>query len=537
MLKATIFCILFSFAYGSTAQESSPASPSPTPAPAKITAKLLEEYFRAGNYQAVATYGPSFRGPKRLKAKANYFTGLALNRLGQFQEAPRYLSKAILAKVEYKDAYFELGQSYYANNEMQKSARAFLESIKQKFNVPTSMYYIAHIAQILEKWKTAKKYYKKITKDKTADPKIRQISRFQLGEVFLSYVQEKKEDQQRTYVKKFVLPQFEKAIDIDPRSGLAREILKRKGEVEKQFGLNPSFLVNGAASPTKFNASFSQKFKYDSNITYTNELPTQQGTLKDSFITNSTFTTSYNYVYDQKYVITPSLNITNTDHNDDVNSSVYQNDNYAITGSAKIDKPYTFDKKPGSYGYTFSYLYSARDRLSQQEKIFAGRTLTHAFSYSIPYFKLGPTTLSLSHANFSAYQETLDSTTNTLSLTQIMLFPNLTMLIFFASHSDISVEDSSNSTASTVFRADYLFLNLLATYTFQVGLGYTLTDTKEQSDSRGTEVTLAPSLKVTKKINNNTSFSLNYAYTDKTSESESFAYEKNVTTFEFRYKF
>lgn len=532
MLRALLVLLFISHPTAWTQEAAPPAAAKKI----RVTSKLLEKYFQAGDYQSVATYGPLYRGKKKFKAKANYYTGLALNRLGQFQDAPKYLSKAILAKVEYKDAYFELGQAYYANNEMQKSARAFLESVKTKFKVPTSMYYIAHISQILEKWKTAKKFYKKIVKDKTADPKIRQISRFQLGEVYLSYVREKK-DELRNYVRKFILPQFEKAIDIDPRSALAREILKRKTEVEKQYGLNPKYLVNGAASPGKFSASFSQKFKYDSNITYTNELPTQQGTLKDSFITNSSFNSSYNHVFDQKLIVTPSLSITNTEHNDDVNATVYQNDAYTITGSAKVERPYTFDKKPGSYSYTLSYLYSARDRLSQQEKIFAGRTLTHSFSFTLPYLKKGPTTFGLSHANFSAYQESLNSTTNTLSLTQIMLFPNLTMLILFGSYSDITVEDTSNSTASTVLRADYLFLNLLATYTFQVGLGYTLTDTKEQAETRGTEKTLAPSFKVTKKINAHTSFALNYAYTDKTSESESFAYEKNVTTFEFRYKF
>lgn len=503
----------------------------------EVTVELIENYFKTGDYQNVIQYSQNFKGRKSQQAKINYYTGLAHNRLGQFAEAPKYLSKAILQKVEFKDAYFELGQSYYANNDMQKAARAFYESVKIKFNIPTSQYYIAHIAQILEKWKTAKKFYKKIIKDKTADIKIRQIARFQLGEVYLSYVNQKKKEEARRYVRKIVLPNFEKAIDVDARSPLAKEILKRKNEIEKQYGLNPKFLVNGAAAPQKIQASVSQKFKYDSNITYTNELPTQQGTLKDSFITNTSFNTSYNYVYDQKYVLTPSLSISNTDHNDDVNSTVYSNDTYSITGSVKAAKPYTMDKKPGSFSYNFSYLYTARDRLAQQEKIFTGRTMTHAFSVTIPYLKQGPTTLGYSMANFTAYQDTLDSVTNSLSLTQIMLFPNLTMLILFASYADAVVEDTSNSTASTILRADYLFLNLLATYTFQVGLGYTLTDTKEQSDARGTEKTLAPSFKVTKKVNKNTSFSLNYGYTKKDSLSDSFAFEKNVTTFEFKYKF
>lgn len=500
------------------------------------TSKDFERAFESQNYQLIIQQGEKYRGPKKKKAEVNYYVGLAHNRLGNFEEAPKYISKAILKKVKFKDAYFELGQAYYANNEMQKSARAFLESVKKDFKVPTSMYYIAHIAQILEKWKTAKKYYKKIVRRKDVDPKIKQIAQFQLGEVFLSCVKEKGKSQ-REYVRRNVLPKFEKAIDVNPASPLAKEIFKRKEEVAKQNGLNPDYLVNGAKSPKGFSASFSQKYKYDSNITLTNELPFQQGTLQDSYINNTTASFNYNYVYDQKYILGSSASISNTEHNDDVNQAVYQNDAYSLTGSLSAKKPLTFRGKPTNIGYTFSYTYTGRDREGSGNKIFAGRTLSHSLSYTLPYFKFGPTTFGLSRSSFNAWEASLFNSTTTFSLTQIGIFPNYTMLILFASHSDTAVEDDNNSTATTVFNANYLFLKLLATYTFQVGLSYTLTDTKAQTATRGTEKTISPSIKATKKINKNISFALNFAYTDKSSLDSAFAYTKNVTTFEFKYKF
>ena len=115
------------------------------------TAKDYARAFKNNNYQLIITQPQNFKIPRSQKAEINYYIGLAHSRLGNFEKAPAYISKSIIQKVKFKDVFFELGQAYYANNEMQKSARAFLESVQKKFKVPTSMYYIAHIAQILEK--------------------------------------------------------------------------------------------------------------------------------------------------------------------------------------------------------------------------------------------------------------------------------------------------------------------------------------------------------------------------------------------------
>ncbi|MGB0454931.1 MAG: tetratricopeptide repeat protein [Bacteriovoracaceae bacterium] len=497
----------------------------------------IEEAFKLGEHNKVVSLGEAFVGNRKDTGIANYYTGLSYNRLAQFSKAKLYLSKAVKAKVEFEDVYFELGQSFYADNDMEKSARAFYESVKRKFKVVSSKYYIAHISQILEKWKTAKKFYKRLLKEKEADDKIKQVARFQLGEVNLSFITDKNLEDARTQIKAHVLPHLEKSINVNPELPLAKVIDQRKKELMKKYALDPKFLSNGAPAPSKYTLSFSEKFKYDDNVTYSAELPTSTGTLKDSYIFNTTLTSGYNYIYDQKYVFNPNLTIDHTRHSDDVNATVFQNNGYSLTGGLSNTIPFKFKGRPGNFKYNYSYKYAARDRLQIKENKFSGRTQTHALSTSLPYFSKGPTTLSLSLADFNTYDPNLDSQTLSFSTTQIMIFPNMTMLILLFSYSDVAVEDTSNSTSSMTMRADYLILNRIPTYTFQVGCGYTMTDTKEQSDTRGTETTLAPSFKVSKKFNKKLSLSYKFDYSKKDSESESSAYTKNVSTFELKYNF
>ena len=98
------------------------------------------------------------------------------------------------------------------------------------------------------------------------------------------------------------------------------------------------------------------------------------------------------------------------EHNDDVNQAVFQNDAYSLTGSLGIKKPLTYKGKPTNIGYRFSYTYTGRDREGSGNKIFAGRTLSHSFSYTLPHFNFGPTTFSFSRSSFAAWEQSLFNT-------------------------------------------------------------------------------------------------------------------------------
>jgi hypothetical protein len=64
-----------------------------------------------------------------------------------------------------------------------------------------------------------------------------------------------------------------------------------------------------------------------------------------------------------------------------------------------------------------------------------------------------------------------------------------------------------------------------------------MTDTLEQKDTRGTEVSWNPSIDIAKDLTDKSKISFNYDYTKSTSDSPDYSYGKSVFTTEYRYSF
>lgn len=74
-------------------------------------------------------------------------------------------------------------------------------------------------------------------------------------------------------------------------------------------------------------------------------------------------------------------------------------------------------------------------------------------------------------------------------------------------------------------------------YTIDLALAITITDTKANKETRGTEVSLNPSVDLSKEINEKMKLSVNYDFSRNKSKHTDYDYKKHVFSTEFRYSF
>lgn len=493
--------------------------------------------FKLGAYQSMVEILEKYNAPANKLATKYYLMGVGYNRQQNYEKSALAFNQAVKFKSTAQDIWYEYGQAAYANNDMRLALAAFKKSAATNYKLSESLYYTAHISQILEDYQTSRDAYAKLITLSGVDPSLLQAARFQLGEVLLSMA-ESRDDASRL-VKTYVLPQFSQAKEIDGQSDLAQEIDNRIKEVRVRYGLDPNRLINGRILPEKrWEIDFNQEINYDNNITLATDVPTSQATQKESYIFDSTFNAKYLASFKNRYLFEPSLRINNKKHAESSEASVFQNDSYDLKVGGVFKFEHKVKDQPASFAIGLDHKYIARDRLQQKSKIFYARSTTLSFAETLRLNSYGDTTLRFKYKDYNAYTDSLNNTTMTLAADQIIILPDGTLFIAVVNADFISVEQERDSTNAYLFRVDHLRPNFISNFTLSAGLGITLLDTKEQSVTRGTEKTINPSFKLIKKLTNDLSMQITYDYTKNTSDDESrYAYTKHVTGLRFRIKF
>lgn len=507
---------------------------------------IYKSYITAQYQDALSKLDKLQPKDKNLLQTKFYWKGLCYSRLQKFPEAIKNFEEAYKAGNTAQDIDYEYGQALYAMNQLEKARGAFEKAADKNFKRPTSYYYVGHISQLLEEHNAAKAAYEKILKEKDAENSLVQFARFQIAEVLLAIAEnkeEKKENKEEmpVLVQKYVLPQFEKALQINPDSQNATDIKRRMDEIKKQYGLDPNFLANGRQlTPKPWEISLSQKVSYDNNVTQATDLPTVRATQKESYIFDTEVFAKYRFVHNRRHVTSPEIRFTRTKYGDQDNAEVYSNDSYSFAPALRFKDEHKLFGEMASLIFDIEYNYTIRDRLNRHSYVYYGGTWSESIGEKFKFFSFGETTLKLKLKQYSAYDQTLNSTTVNPSLTQMVFLPSLKHLLLVLIQSDFTtVEDDSQSADNHLFRLDYIvpeFYN--AFWSLQLSFALTLTDPKVGKETRGLEKTYNPGLKLTRNINQDFQVSASYDYTKKSSQDEtSYAYTKNVTAFELRYSF
>jgi tetratricopeptide (TPR) repeat protein len=510
----------------------------------KLEASTLKEFyihFKNGQYpKAIETLDKIELKDNSLSSKA-YLKGICFSKLQEFDQAIKEFEIAIKEKNSSNDLYYEFGQSLYAANELKKAREAFKTSADKGFNAPASLYYVAHISQILEEYDVSRETYAKVIKLKEADLKMKQISHFQLAETLLSIAREKSTtpDDLNRRVDKFILPMMQKAFNLDKSSVVATDINQRLAELMQEFNLDPNMLINGRRiTPKRYTLSFSQKMKYDDNISLTNEENNIQQSKKESYIFDTEVFGKYDFIVKKRFVISPEARINFTEHTDQSSPEVFQNDSLVINTNLKNKFEHKFKERPASFIFDIDYSRTSRDWRQTKSRDFYASAITYTLAESVSYFNFGDTTLKIKRKNYDGENTSISNHTTSLSLDQTVFLPTQHLLIGLLDMSFIdNYNNTSTNTDTYLLRFDYLIPEIFPQYTLGIALATTVTDTKAQKASRGTEVSYNPSLDLSKEITQRAKIGINYDFTKSKSKNATYSYSKNVLTTEFRYSF
>lgn len=494
--------------------------------------KQIDDAFKSGEFEKTKNLLNQLPKTNKNISRQYYYLGLIENRKENYKNGIKLLKKSLKYSKGFKDIYYELGQAYYAENDLINAVKAFKFSQKNNIKPEVSLYYQAHIYQILEKYKLSQDYYLKLAQIDNADINIKQVAQFQLGEVYLSMVNPE-EESVRDAVEEKVIPTMEQSILFAPNAQIVTEIRKRIEELKNQYKLDPNFMVNGRKSPDSQSYRFNQSLSYDNNVAYANELPTTVASLRDSFVFETGLNADYNYVMDYRYTLNFSLSFDYIEHSNDTNSEVFQNDTYSLTAATNFSFDFSLLNDPAVIQVGYAHAYSARDYEGIHEKKTSGNNPVMSASMQFKLFNFGNTNLNYSSSTLYAYDPSLNSDKTAYGLSQNFSLSPFNLIIFNYLRSSTIVEETSYNTDSNYFRIDYLMIEKIPSINIQYGVSANLQELVNDAD-RGTEVTLTASVKGTKKINNNLRYSVSYEYTDKSSENSDYTYDKEAVTFELR---
>lgn len=508
-----------------------------------IQASSLDEFyqhFKSGQYQkALSSLDKIQVDDSNISSKA-YLAGLSYSRLQEFDKAVAQFEIAIQKNNDSKDLQYEYGQALYAANELKKARAAFQASANKNFNKPASQYYIAHISQMLEEHEVAKNNYTAVIRDKQSEPKIKQVSYFQLGETLLSIARQtstNKEELSRR-VDKFILPMMALGLRNDKESDLAKEIKNRMNEIMLEFELDPNFLSNGRRiNPKRYNAYVAQRIKYDNNITLVNEVNNVQETKKSSMVFETEAYGKYDFILKKRFIVSPEARVIFIQHSNQSDFDVYQNDSFITTLSLKNKYEHKYKEQPASLLFDIDFSKTTKKWQTDKRENYSTST-TFSIGETFNPFTYGDTTIKLKRKIYKGENEDISNNTTSLTADQIFFLPNQHLIVgsFDASFID-NYNNTTTSSNSYTLRGDYIIPDIKPKYTLDVALALTLTDTLEQKSTRGMELLINPSFDVSYNLNRKSVISVNYDYTKSSSDDENYAYTKHIISTEYRYAF
>jgi hypothetical protein len=509
------------------------------------TSEEIERLYHKGAYgqtvQKIETYTQSNAGKSSeevlQKQKIGfYYGGLSSNKLQEYDKAVVYFEKAIRAGSQEKDLYFELGQAYFATQEMTKSRESFAHSVKNQYLVPASLYYMANISQTLEEYRDAMKIYRTLEKNPSD---VTQAASFQIAEILVAQLEKKKD--QKENVKKFIIPQLDKAYLASSDSSLAKEILARKQEILDKYDLDENRLRNGRKIDAKrYEVKFMQNNDYDTNVINQADLSTARSVHTDSLVLKQTLYAKYNFVVDRRFIFTPQIKGSLTHmatHRQQ--PSITNLDAFFVDGYFKNSYEHTALSAPAELFYELQHIYTERHQVYGVPYSFFSRFYSAALGEKLRLLPFGDTTFKIKQKRYFGISPDNFSNTTSFTLSQLVGLNGGNLLLFY-SNVDLLLNPYNPLYSQNIytFRVDLIHPQLFGKYFLDVAMNTIITNTMRQKSTRGIEKMLDPSISLSRKFFNYFEIIAKYEFIKNISKSKTgFAYSKNQVGLELNAKF
>lgn len=473
---------------------------------------------------------------KESLAMLAYWQAIVANRLNDFPKAIQSFDKAIKLGFDSPDINYEFGQALFAAENMKRARAQFAKSYKKKYKKAVSVYYIAYISKEIGEYKKAYKYFKLIEKMPSTDSaEVMQASRMQIGDMYLR----KAEDHPDEFrvVENHVIPQYEKALEVDKDSALAPIITDKIQTLQKKYDLLLFQLRNGrpVLRPPYF-LKISQELGYDSNVLFSPTETTIDKSKQHSHFTRTDIFGRYTFYYLDYLSFSPEFRFNNTYHFNR-EPEIYRNDNRVFAGALRNSYEYVLAGRPAAILMDVDYNEVQRDIRQRKRLQFNSSSMSYMLGTRVNFWDKGETVFRFRHRTFDSYNDIFDSKTISASVEQIVSF-TLDTLLIYASIDRTRVEFDLFDTNSFTVRADYILSRFREWATPIVGVGITRIDPVNDRGARGVETLINPSARIIKSVGKNWRTILKYERQKYDSQDTLlFGYRKEVYGLELEYLF
>lgn len=505
-----------------------------------IMFKKAVEMFSQGKYQSTIEELKTLETNPATKPQTlgfiAYWKGICFSRLQEFTEAVAQFDKSLGHNYAPVDLHYEYGQALFALDKLPEARLQFRESLKRKFKRGVSLYYIGFISKEMGDKNKAYTFLKSINKlDEEEAKEVRQAAEMQIGDLYLDQV-EKRADAFKS-VETYVIPQYQKALDLDKNSALAPLIQEKIVKLQRKYDLVLFQLRNGR--PTLIPPYFlrlAQEFGQDTNVTFSPAETTVSKSKQASGYSKTDFIGRYTFYMEDFFSLSPEFRFNNTYYFNRV-PEIYRNDNYLIAPALRTAYEHTFREKPASFLVDYEYSEAKRDVNAQKKLEFSSRSHTIMIGERLNLFKDGESVIRLRYRMLDSYLNSSDSKLTSLVFEHIKPLSISTLLIY-ASYDRMRVQNEAFNTDAFTMRGDFIFARVRDWFTPSVGLSLTSTDPINNRAARGRELLVNPNARVSKTFKKSWRANLRYDYQKNNSkDQENFAYQKSIYAFELEYLF
>jgi tetratricopeptide (TPR) repeat protein len=530
-----LFTLLFIGPLRLQAQTSSPMN-----GPAMGTQDLLKEFyfeFKQGSYLSALNYLKELEATPEQKTFSHYWQGICFNKLQRFDEAIEQFKTVLKLKAYFPDLYYELGQALYASSRPEIALLSFRDSIAKGSKIGLSLYYLGYINQSLGKKEEALKSYQQILKLPENEKKdVLQASMYQVGEIY--YAEIDKESNPERFLRDKVLPQYEKARDIDKLSSLAIEINQKIESIIEKYNLVLLKMINGRATiRPRYYLKLSEEVKYDTNVILEANAVQNKAQYKDTSISKTDALARYGFYPNNIMSFFPETRVNYSYHGNRDQGAIYKNDNYLVQPALRTNYEYTLFENRATHVVDFDFAYNARDVYEQKALVFNYRSYTLMLGEKINIIPLGETILRFRKKYFYSYSDLSDSDTNTIAIEQTLTFPAGYTLFIVNTNDWSKVRNDQLNTNTYTLRFDLITPRLKDWFTTTLSFGSSLNNPVHQKESRGLEKMYNPALKLTRGFGK---YRLNVKYDyirNNSKDKTTYDYTKSIYGLEFEYLF
>jgi tetratricopeptide (TPR) repeat protein len=464
-----------------------------------------------------------------------YWLGVISHKLQEYQKAVKYLGAARDLGYEPHDLAYEKAQAHFVLTQYAEAKIEFSKSVRKSFKKAVCLYYLGYIEQLQENYKKAVKFYRAIAKIDDEKREIQQAAEAQIGDIY--FIQSEKQSDVLAAIESYVVPQYERAINLNPESSLASEIRKKILSIQQKYELVVLQMRNGrpTAQPPHF-YRFTQESFYDTNPIFAATETTNEESKQASFVSKTDLFSKTTLYYKNMMSFSPELRFNFTRHwNRD--EQIIRNDNWLLAPALRTSYEHTWGDKPASFVFDIDFNYSERDRNSAENFLFNSRVLALSVGERIKgLISDGETTVRLKKREFSSFSSSADSSTIGVSLDHAEATKSGAIYLFNLSYDQTRVTDNSFDTNTYFMRLD-LILPQWGKFSPHLFFALTLTDPLN-NPARGQETLIQPGFRFTRNISKRWRM-ITHAMMMKNNskDTENFAYQKEVIGLDFEYLF